>query len=289
MGTFFTNKGLNKKGNNVAQNELGEQTKELQSKQANRKKKNLAVNLIVKIEHAIKQRSQRKSTNQKNSKSVGPDKRMLELIRRDFSKLEKVLNNIYQEIHKLDRSFRIKMISYTRNDRKRMATKIRAFKTTLIPHKSNFTNQIEIAPRAKTEMENVLPITKIKMKQRNEEQTKLGLRKNLFKQFFNRLLYSNSQKRRNQDLNKIVVEKIKQEKYEQKKYEQKKVLLTMEQILARTSSRNDMPEQLFSRPIQSFENTKEERLAQISEKIQHAMNFSTSRNQLGAAQAEHQL
>ncbi len=75
-----------------------------------------------------------------------------------------------------------------------MATKIRAFKTTLIPHKSNFTNQIEIAPRAKTEMENILPITKIKMKQRNEEQTKLGLRKNLFKQFFNRLLYSNSKK-----------------------------------------------------------------------------------------------
>ena len=183
MGTFFTNKRLNKKGNNVAQNELSEQTNEMQSKQANRKKKNLAVNLIVKIEHAIKQRSQHKSTNQKNLKSVGPAKRMLELIRRDFSMLEKVLNNTYQEIHKLDRSFRTKMISYIRNDRKRMATKIRAFKTTLIPHKSNFTNQIEIAPRAKNEMENILPITKIKMKQRNEEQTKLGLRKNLFKQF----------------------------------------------------------------------------------------------------------
>ena len=284
MGTFFTNKRLNKKGNNVAQNELSEQTNEMQSKQANRKKKNLAVNLIVKIEHAIKQRSQHKSTNQKNLKSVGPAKRMLELIRRDFSMLEKVLNNTYQEIHKLDRSFRTKMISYIRNDRKRMATKIRAFKTTLIPHKSNFTNQIEIAPRAKNEMENILPITKIKMKQRNEEQTKLGLRKNLFKQFFNRLLYSNSQKMRNQDLNKIVVEKIQQEKYEEKQ-----VLLTMEQILARSSNRNDMPKQLFSRSIQPFENTKEERLAQISEKIQNAMNFSTSRNQLGAAHAEHQL
>ena len=122
------------------------------------------------------------------------------------------------------------------------------------------------------------------MKQRNEEQTKLGLRKNLFKQFFNRLLYSNSQKMRNQDLNKIVVEKIQQEKYEEKQ-----VLLTMEQILARSSNRNNMPEQLFSRSIQPFENTKEERLAQISEKIQNAMNFSTSRNQLGAAHAEHQL
>ena len=44
MGTFFTNKRLNKKGNNVAQNELSEQTNEMQSKQANRKKKNLAVN-----------------------------------------------------------------------------------------------------------------------------------------------------------------------------------------------------------------------------------------------------
>ena len=73
------------------------------------------------------------------------------------------------------------------------------------------------------------------------------------------------------------------------KYEEKQVLLTMEQILARSSNRNDMPKQLFSRSIQPFENTKEERLAQISEKIQHAMNFSTSRNQLGAAHAEHQL
>ena len=104
MGTFFTNKRLNKKGNNVAQNELSEQTNEMQSKQANRKKKNLAVNLIVKIEHAIKQRSQHKSTNQKNLKSVGPAKRMLELIRRDFYMLEKVLNNTYQEIPKLDLS-----------------------------------------------------------------------------------------------------------------------------------------------------------------------------------------
>lgn len=284
MGTFFTNKGLNKKENNVNPKELSEQANELLSKRSNRKKEDVVVKLALKIEHAIKQRSQHKSTNKKNSKSVDPNKQMLELIRRDFSTLEKVLNNTYQEIHKLDRSLRTKMISYIRNSRKRMTIKIRAFKTTLIPRESNFTNQIEIAPRAKTEMENILPITKIKMKQRNEEQTKLGLIKNLFKQFFNRLLYSNSQKMRNQDLNKIIVEKIQQEKYEKKQE-----LLTMKQILERTSGRNDMPERLFSRSIQPFENTKEEKLVTLSERIQNAINFSTSRNQLGAAQAEHQL